>query len=183
MAAGQLHRQIHLGGACLLGLGSILGSGVFVSLAIGASVAGPLLLWAIGAAALVALCNGLSSAHETVASDVPEFLKQAQSQGRRFDLIVSDPPNFAPNEASVPAALRSYRALHRASLALLEPGGIYVAASCSSHIRSEAFLESLRSGSGKRVLQVLEQTGAPFDHPRLVAFPEGDYLKVVFTRG
>lgn len=58
----QLRREIGLGGACLLGLGSILGSGVFVSLAIGAEVAGFYLLPAIGVAALVALCNGLSSA-------------------------------------------------------------------------------------------------------------------------
>ena len=45
------------------------------------------------------------------------------------------------------------------------------------------FLDSLREGArrSRRVLAILEQTGAPFDHPRLLAFPEGDYLKVVLV--
>jgi 23S rRNA (cytosine1962-C5)-methyltransferase len=61
---------------------------------------------------------------------------------------------------------------------------LYVAASCSSHVDRAAFEETLRRGAGhqKRVLQVLERSGAPFDHPRLLAFPESDYLKVVLAR-
>jgi len=58
----QLNRVIGLPGAVMLGLGSIIGTGVFISLGIGASIAGPMILPAIGLAGLVALCNGLSSA-------------------------------------------------------------------------------------------------------------------------
>ena len=62
-----------------------------------------------------------------------------------------------------------YEALHAACLALLAPGGLYLAASCSSHVRQSAFLDTLREGArrSRRVLQILEQTGAPFDHPHV----------------
>ena len=129
--------------------------------------------------------NQLASAlHRVVARDVPDFLRDAVQAGERYDLIVCDPPNFAPNEASLERALDSYVQLHAASLALLAPGGLYLAASCSSHVRADAFVETLRGGArrARRVLSVLEQSGAPFDHPRLLAFPEGDYLKVALCR-
>ena len=67
---------------------------------------------------------------------------------------------------------------------MLEEGGYYVAASCSSHVDRAAFEETLRRGAAhaKRNLQVLERSSAPFDHPRLLAFPEGDYLKILIAR-
>ncbi|HKO94738.1 MAG TPA: class I SAM-dependent methyltransferase, partial [Polyangiaceae bacterium] len=125
------------------------------------------------------------AAHRALAEDVPEFLKQAAEQEQRYDLIVADPPNFAPSQAALAAALESYAALHAACLGLIAShGGLYLAASCSSHVRAHDFLDSLREGSrrARRVLSILEQNGAPFDHPRLLAFPEGDYLKVVLCR-
>ena len=123
--------------------------------------------------------------HQAIAEDVPEFLKRAAQSEQRYDLVIADPPNFAPNQASLEAALESYAALHAACLGLVPPhGGLYLAASCSSHVRANDFLDTLREGArrAKRVLSILEQTGAPFDHPRLLAFPEGDYLKVALCR-
>jgi 23S rRNA (cytosine1962-C5)-methyltransferase len=63
-------------------------------------------------------------------------------------------------------------------------GGLYLAASCSSHVTRDAFDESLREGArrARRVVQVLERSGAPADHPRMLAFPEFDYLKVTLCR-
>lgn len=127
--------------------------------------------------------NGLTAPHRTHARDVPEFLEEARARGQRWDLIVADPPSFAPNEASLPAAMKSYRALHRACLRALEPNGLYLAASCSSHVDRIAFDRTLREAAEKiGPVQVLERWGAPADHPRLAAFPEGDYLKVVLAR-
>jgi len=129
--------------------------------------------------------NGLPpERHATRATDVPELLDELRSARARFELIVADPPSFAPNAKSKPAALASYAKLHGSCLALLEPGGYYVAASCSSHLTATDFDDTLREGArvARRVLQVLERTGAPGDHPRLLAFPEGDYLKVVLAR-
>src|SRR5262249_41669127 len=98
----------------------------------------------------------------------------------RFDLVISDPPSFAPNERSVPRALKSYRDLHRACARLLAPGGIFCAASCSSHVDQSAFLSTLDDDALEgRELRILELHGAPVDHPTLPAFPEGRYLKFV----
>lgn len=125
--------------------------------------------------------NQLAVPHEAVCSDVMEFLA---SDADDYDLVVADPPSFAPNETSVARAQQSYAALHRASLARVADGGLYLAASCSSHISREMFEQTLLQAAREsgHVLQVLERSGAPFDHPRLLAFPEGDYLKVLLTR-
>ncbi len=126
----------------------------------------------------------LAELHQTRSADVPEVLAELTAMRARFDLIVADPPSFAPNAKAKPAALASYGKLHAACLGLLEPGGVYVAASCSSHVTADDFDATLREGArtARKVLQVLERSGAPGDHPRLLAFPEGDYLKVVVTR-
>ena len=131
------------------------------------------------------LANDLAAdVHRGIAEDVPKFLTQQVSEKAQYDLVVADPPNFAPGQAKLDAALESYEALHAACLSLLSAGGLYLAASCSSHVRQSAFLDTLREGArrSRRVLQILEQTSAPFDHPRLLAFPEGDYLKIVLAR-
>lgn len=127
---------------------------------------------------------GDSIPHVAIASDVPEFLKGARQRGERFDLIVSDPPSFAPNEEALTRALQSYRTLHQAALRLLAPGGLLVAASCSSHVDRDAFESTLVDAApvAGQVVQILERDGAPADHPRLSAFPEGDYLKVLLAR-
>jgi 23S rRNA (cytosine1962-C5)-methyltransferase len=129
--------------------------------------------------------NGLSeSLHTCVADDAIAYLSAAKERGERYQLIISDPPNFAPRKSAVESAQKAYEALHSAALALLDPDGLYLAASCSSHIDRALFEETLRRGASyqRRVLQVLELSGAPADHPRLLAFPEGDYLKVLLTR-
>ena len=131
------------------------------------------------------VANGLAgSIHQAVARDVPEYLIDAEARGEQHDLVIADPPNFAPSQGKLENALESYATLHAACLKLLTPGGLYLAASCSSHVRMQDFLDTLREGArrAKSVLSLLEQTGAPFDHPRLLAFPEGDYLKVVLCR-
>jgi 23S rRNA (cytosine1962-C5)-methyltransferase len=122
--------------------------------------------------------------HRAHVADVPALLAELTQRRERFDLVIADPPNFAPSAASKPAALESYAALHRAALGLLEAGGYYLAASCSSHVDREDFDATLREGArrARRIVQVLERWGAPPDHPRLLAFPEGDYLKVTLTR-
>ena len=118
------------------------------------------------------------SAHEFVTQDCFAFLEQAGRARRTWDLIVSDPPSFAPNEKSVPSALAAYRSLHRACVAVLEPGGIFCAASCSSHVDAERFASTLDDASlGTDTLRLLALHGAPCDHPMLPAFPEGRYLK------
>ncbi|MDP9001816.1 MAG: class I SAM-dependent rRNA methyltransferase [Myxococcota bacterium] len=116
--------------------------------------------------------------HAFVVADVHAFLDGARAAGQTWDLIVSDPPSFAPSEKAVPRALSAYRALHRACASVLAPAGILCLSSCSSHVNMSAFLATMDDAAlGGRSLCVLELCGGGPDHPTLAAFPEGRYLK------
>jgi len=131
--------------------------------------------------------NGLSpEQHGFVAGDVLEYLSERRDQKARFDLIVLDPPAFAKTQKAVPAALDGYASLHRAALNVLAPGGILATASCSARVSPEEFVGAIREACAKTHtdLQLLEERRQPPDHPVLLAFPEGRYLKFfVFRKG
>ena len=117
-------------------------------------------------------------AHDFASADVFAFLTRAKEQGKKWDLVVSDPPSFAPNEKSRPRALSAYRSLHQAAAQVLADGGTLCAASCSSHVDADAFLATLDDTAlSPRRLSLLEIHGPPRDHPTLAAWPEGRYLK------
>lgn len=118
--------------------------------------------------------------HAFVTADALAYVAELGKKKERFDLIVSDPPSFAPNERSVERALGAYAKLHRACAALLAEGGVFCAASCSSHVGMEAFLSTLDDKAlGRSDLSVRALHGPPPDHPSLACFPEGRYLKLV----
>lgn len=113
------------------------------------------------------------------AADAFEFLEVAARRRECWDLVVSDPPSFAPSRASLPAARRAYVRLHWLAAAVVAPGGTLCAASCSSHFRRDDLVASVVEGAraaGRRF--VLEEVRGPgVDHPEVPWFPEGDYLK------
>ncbi len=118
------------------------------------------------------------------ALDAFAFLTAAIERGERWDIVVSDPPSFAPRKDAVPAARRAYQRLHRLAASVTSPGGLLCAASCSSHFGREEFLRSVEDGvrqAGRR-WQLEAIHGAAFDHPVLAALPEGDYLKFAIGR-
>lgn len=119
-------------------------------------------------------------AHAFVTADVFAFLDRARARGDRFDLVISDPPSFAPSERARPRAVQAYRRLHGAAASVLADGGVLCASSCSSHVDMEAFLATLDDAAlGRDDLRVREHHGQPEDHPTLPAWPEGRYLKFV----
>ena len=119
--------------------------------------------------------------HIAAATEVERWLAE---QRRDFDLIVADPPSFAPNKASRERGLAAYRALHAAALPRVANGGYYLAASCSSQVDRSAFEDTLRTGAkaAKVALTVLARSGAGFDHPVPLGFPEGEYLVATLCR-
>lgn len=119
------------------------------------------------------------AAHERVAADAFEFLARAKSQGRRWDLVIVDPPSFAPSERAKASALRAYEKLVAAALAVVEPTGRFALASCSSHV-TEADLLGVVAGLPAPNLRLRIASGASSDHPVLSAFAEGRYLKFLF---
>jgi 23S rRNA (cytosine1962-C5)-methyltransferase len=124
--------------------------------------------------------NGLSlDAHELVVADVFAFLAEAARARRVWDVVISDPPSFAPNRRSLPAAVNAYRRLHRMCAAVIAPGGTFCAASCSSHVDEATFLRTVDEGvnDAGRHFALTEVHGAGPDHPVASFFPEGRYLK------
>ncbi len=118
--------------------------------------------------------------HDRVAIDAFEFFARANQQRRRWDLVIVDPPSFAPSERAKPAALAAYRKLAAAALAVVEPGGRFALASCSSHVTETDLFDvvaGLEGGAGITTLRLRLAAGAASDHPVLPAFPEGRYLK------
>ena len=117
-------------------------------------------------------------AHAFVTADAFAFLAEAKKARRTWDVVVSDPPSFAPSEKALPRAVSAYRALHRACADVLAPSGIFCAASCSSHVDAETFAATLDDTSlGRSDLRLLSLDGPGADHPTLPSWPEGRYLK------
>lgn len=99
-----------------------------------------------------------------------------------FDLIVLDPPPFARERRMVEGAVRGYREINLRAMRLLRPGGILVTASCSHHVGPELFRQVLRDAAADAgaTMRLLAATGHPPDHPVLLGYPEGDYLRCFF---
>ncbi|MBN1773737.1 MAG: class I SAM-dependent rRNA methyltransferase [Deltaproteobacteria bacterium] len=121
------------------------------------------------------------AAHVVEEEDAFAWLARAAAARRSFDLLVCDPPSFAPNRASVPRARTAYRRLNAAVLRLAGPGALVLSCSCSSHIDERAFLGLLRAAAAdaRRRIAIREVRGAGDDHPVARWFPEGRYLKAV----
>jgi 23S rRNA (cytosine1962-C5)-methyltransferase len=121
--------------------------------------------------------NGLGASATFTAMDAFDYLKSAPE--RSFDAVNLDPPSFAKNKKSVPAAKKGYARLHAAALRLVKRGGILATSSCSHHIQEDVFLGIIAraaADAGRRI-RLLEWRGAAPDHPVHPSMPETRYLK------
>jgi 23S rRNA (cytosine1962-C5)-methyltransferase len=102
-----------------------------------------------------------------------------RDQGRRFGLIVLDPPKFAPTEKHVPKAARAYKDINLWAMKLLAPGGHLLTFSCSGAVSPDLFAKIVAGAAAdaKVDLLVRRHLGPGLDHPVSVHFPEGEYLK------
>ncbi|MGH7583044.1 MAG: class I SAM-dependent rRNA methyltransferase [Gemmatimonadales bacterium] len=121
---------------------------------------------------------------EWVEGDAFDLLPGWGRSGRQFDMVVVDPPAFAKNRSSVPAALRGYHEINRRALRLVAPGGWLLSASCSFHVSRTQFLEMIAraAGASGRRVTLRRILGQAEDHPELVTVPETGYLKSVLLR-
>jgi 23S rRNA (cytosine1962-C5)-methyltransferase len=127
--------------------------------------------------------NGVSNV-EFIEANVFDKLRDYDEAGKKFDVIVLDPPAFAKNRGAVAAALRGYKEINLRALRLLNPGGVLVTCSCSYHVGEEMFLETLADSArdAGRTVQVVEKRTQSRDHPILLTAPETYYLKCVVLR-
>lgn len=121
---------------------------------------------------------------EWVEGDAFELLRRYERERRRFDTIVLDPPAFAKTKSALPQAIRGYKEINIRGMRLLNPGGVLLTASCSFHLRRDAFFEMLTAAaadSGRR-LTLTHQLGQGEDHPEVITIPETGYLKGAVLR-
>ena len=120
-----------------------------------------------------------ASKAEWLAADVFAHLRKLRDQGKRFGLIVLDPPKFAPTEKHVPNAARAYKDINLWAMKLLAPGGHLLTFSCSGAVSADLFRKIVAGAAADaRVdLQVHRTLEASPDHSVSIHFPEGEYLK------
>lgn len=122
--------------------------------------------------------NGAEKIVKTVCADVFELLRQYESDGKKFDVIILDPPAFTKSARAVKKAYGGYKEINLRAMRILNPGGILVTCSCSYFFDSNAFYSMLAHAAtdSHRRVQVLQKRGAAFDHPVLLGYPRSEYL-------
>jgi 23S rRNA (cytosine1962-C5)-methyltransferase len=140
--------------------------------------------YAIGAARGNAALNGFEGRWEGRAANLFHELRELHAAGRRFDLVVLDPPAFAKAREGREGAVRGYRDVNRLGLSLLSPGGLLATASCTQLVDLATWKEALRlaAGDARVDLELVASGGPPPDHPVLLGMPETDYLKFAVWR-
>ncbi len=121
---------------------------------------------------------------ETLHGDALETLLSLASQGRKFDVVIVDPPALIKRRKDAAAGAQLYAKLNRFAFEVLKPDGLLVSCSCSHHLEAEALQRALLSASkdaGRR-MQILERHAHAPDHPIHPAMPETEYLKAFFVR-
>lgn len=129
--------------------------------------------------------NGFGRARWTcVEADAFARLRQWQQEGRMFDLIVLDPPKFIESRQHLPRGCRGYKDINLQAAKLLRPGGLLVTFSCSGLLEADLFQKIVADAAldAGRNLQLIERLGQADDHPVLMSFPEGAYLKGLICR-
>jgi len=129
--------------------------------------------------------NGLDESRaEWQEADVFQALRKLRDQGRSFDFIILDPPKFAPTAAFAEKAARGYKDINLLAFKLLRPGGLLATYSCSGGI-SEDLFQKIVAGAALDAgvdAQIVHHLHASADHPVLLSFPEGAYLKGLVLR-
>ena len=109
---------------------------------------------------------------------------EAQKNKKYWDIVITDPPSFAPNKKAVDSAKEAYIKIFADSLRLTRPSGYFAASSCSGHIEFDEFMEIIQEAlsRAKRRGKVLLVKGQPEDHPFPLALNELRYLKFVYLQ-
>lgn len=126
--------------------------------------------------------NSYSGKHITLSGDAFQLLEELISKGKRFDVVVIDPPSFAKQQSEVNLAKKKYAQLAQLGIQLTAKGGMLVLASCSSRVTATAFFDinAQTLQQYNRAFKIEQKTQHDIDHP--VGFPEGAYLKCGYYR-
>ncbi|EMT46821.1 class I SAM-dependent rRNA methyltransferase [Anoxybacillus flavithermus] len=125
-----------------------------------------------------AALNGFTNVQFVVANAF-DYLRECVQEGKKWDVVIIDPPAFAKSAHAVPKALAGYKDINLNGLKLVKDGGFFVTASCSYHVHPDMFQAMVAEAAfdAKKILRQIHWSGAGYDHPKLLAADEGDYLK------
>ncbi len=131
-----------------------------------------------------AICGGVSSRFQTRHGDAFDVLASLQSESARFDVVICDPPAFAPSKPALDAGLRAYERVARLAATLVAPGGYLGLCSCSHAADLPRFRAACTRGIGRagRQAQLIHTGFAGPDHPQHPQLAESGYLKALFYR-
>ncbi|CUH47956.1 RSP_2647 family RNA methyltransferase [Ruegeria atlantica] len=139
---------------------------------------------ALDLAAQGAEASGFADTFQTRQGDAFDVLTQLGEEGAQFDVVICDPPAFAPSRQALDAGLRAYERVARLAAALVKPGGYLGLCSCSHAADLGRFRDASSRGIGRagRQAQLIHTGFAGPDHPQLPQLAESGYLKAVFYR-
>ena len=116
---------------------------------------------------------------ELIVGDAGEQLRRLRDRRAEFDLIILDPPKFAPTQKNLDRASRAYKDVNLLGAKLLAPGGRLLTFSCSGAVSADLFQKIVAGAAldAKRSMSIVQRLGQPVDHPVLLSYPESEYLK------
>lgn len=123
--------------------------------------------------------NNFDDHIDFVVANAFDYLREAVTAGKQWDLVIVDPPAFAKSRHAVDKAYRGYKDINLHGLKLVKNGGYFVTSSCSYHVDPAMFEEMVMDAAldANKILREIYWSGAGSDHPKLVGADEGDYLK------
>jgi 23S rRNA (cytosine1962-C5)-methyltransferase len=121
---------------------------------------------------------------ECVKGDAFAVMEELAKTGRKFDIVLADPPAFVKSKKDIASGLKGYEKVARLAAKLVAPDGLLFVASCSHHAGRSAFNKAVFDGIKKAGVdaEIIKQTGAAADHPRHPLLPQSEYLKAVLVR-
>lgn len=128
--------------------------------------------------------NGAAPVMTATAADVFDLLKEREREGKKYDLIVLDPPAFTKSAKMIEKAYGGYKEINLRAMKILNPGGFLVTCSCSHFFTADHFYRMIQNAAmdARKTVQILEKRGPGADHPTLAGYPESDYLKCAVLR-
>ena len=141
-------------------------------------------MWDVAVERQVQQATGVGARFSTIRGQAFDAMRQLSQDGRRFDLVISDPPAFAPTKGALDKGLRAYETAARLAAGLTRPGGYLALCSCSHAATLEHFSAACAAGVRKagRSGALIHVGRAGPDHPAHFALPETSYLKALFYR-
>ena len=123
--------------------------------------------------------NGLENTVKFVEANAFDLLAQQSREGKKYDVVILDPPAFTKTRSAIEAATRGYKEINLRAMKMVKPGGYLITCSCSQHILPDAFLQIVKNAAHDACVQLrqVEYRTQGKDHPILPGAPETQYLK------